>query len=241
MGQRNEQPPGALCGAVYLIAVKDDIVHVRARLSLSLGSLPGEKCHAMPPVTIQWGKAGEGKWQKLGDACDVCGPNGCDHTHMPTGMEQSLDEMEFARSACSAAQNGDAGKLQQCLDRNPSAVYHDGVAGRTGYTPLHYAARSGNVACVSLLLRAGAPVKARTTGGATPLMRAAFAGHASIITMLLGAGSEAEAFDSDGETPLHKAAVQQHAEAYALLLKACPDAVQCANRHGRTPPDLLKV
>ena len=42
----------------------------------------------MPQIT--WGKAGEGTWQKVGDACNVCGPDGCDHTHMPTGLEQSL-------------------------------------------------------------------------------------------------------------------------------------------------------
>ena len=92
---------------------------------------------------IAWGKAGEGTWQKVGDACNVCGPDGCDHTHMPTGLEQSLEEMEFARSACSAAQAGDLEKLRRCLERNPAAVYHDGGSGRTGYTPLHYAARCG--------------------------------------------------------------------------------------------------
>ena len=194
----------------------------------------------MPSVQIQWGKAGEGTWQKIGDECSVCGPNGCDHTHMPTGLEQSLEEMEFTRSACSAAQSGNAENLQKCINRNPGAVYHDGAAGRTGYTPLHYAARNGSTACVSLLLRAGAPVKARTTGGATPLMRAAVAGHAAICTMLLRAGSEADVFDSDGETPLHKAASQQHMEAYHVLLAACPEAAEAVNRRGKRPPDLLE-
>ena len=191
--------------------------------------------------TIQWGKKGEGTWQKVGDACSTCGPDGCDHTHMPTGLEQSLDEMEFARSACSAAQNGDAAKLQRCIDRNAGAVFHDGVDGRTGYTPLHYAARAGAVECVALLLRSGAPVKARTTGGATPLMRAAGAGHVAICTTLLRAGAEADAHDSDGETPLHKAAAQQHAEVYALLLKACPEAEEKRNRHDKRPSELLKA
>ena len=195
--------------------------------------------YGMPQIT--WGKAGEGTWQKVGDACNVCGPDGCDHTHMPTGLEQSLEEMEFARSACSAAQAGDLEKLRRCLERNPAAVYHDGGNGRTGYTPLHYAARSGSTDCVSLLLRSSAPVLARTTGGATPLMRAATAGHAAVCTLLLRAGSEALAFDSDGETPLHKAAAAQQPEAFKVLLKACPDAAEMLNRRGKRPWDLLAL
>ena len=195
--------------------------------------------YGMPQIA--WGKAGEGTWQKVGDACNVCGPDGCDHTHMPTGLEQSLGEMEFARSACSAAQAGDLEKLRRCLERNPAAVYHDGGSGRTGYTPLHYAARSGSTDCVSLLLRSSAPVVARTTGGATPLMRAATAGHAAVCTLLLRAGSEALVFDSDGETPLHKAAAAQQPEAFKVLLKACPDAAEMLNRRGKRPWDLLAL
>ena len=191
----------------------------------------------MPP-TIVWGKAGQGTWQKVGGPCDVCGPDGCDHTHPPTGLEQSLEEMEFARSACSAATAGDMEKLRRIVERNPGALYHDGVAGRTGYTPLHYAARSGHAECVSALLREGAPVHARTTGGATPLMRAAFGGHAAVCAALLRAGSAPEAADSDGETPLHKAAQQQHAETVALLLKAHPGAAEVVNRRGLRPCDL---
>ena len=68
-----------------------------------------------------WGRAGEGVWQKVGGPCTVCGPDGCDHTHPPTGLEQSLDEMEFARSACSAATSGDITKLRRCIERKESA------------------------------------------------------------------------------------------------------------------------
>jgi hypothetical protein len=194
----------------------------------------------MAAIQIQWGKAGDNKWQKLGDACDQCGPDGCLHTHPPTGLEQSLDEMEFTRSACSAALNGDADKLRRCLDRNPSCIYHDGAEGNSGYTPLHYAARGGHAECVSLLLQAGASVLARTQGGATPLMRAAFAGHTSVCAQLLRAKSAADAQDSDGETPLHKAAQQQHAATLAALLKAHPAAGDLWNRHGKLPSDLLR-
>ncbi|GFH28017.1 ANK_REP_REGION domain-containing protein [Haematococcus lacustris] len=87
---------------------------------------------------------------------------------------QSLDELEFARSACAAAQAGALDKLQRILATHPEAVHSDGTAtafpipaaiqlapqqaqrvtgvfvsgvcdpGSSGYTPLHYAARAGH-------------------------------------------------------------------------------------------------
>ena len=193
---------------------------------------------ATPTISISWGKAGDNKWQKLGGPCDVCGPDGCDHTHAPTGLEQSLEEMEFTRSACNHALNGEADKLRNCIERNAGCVYHDGAGGSSGYTPLHYAARGGHAACVTLLLQARASVLARTQGGATPLMRAAFAGHADVCTLLLRAGSAAEAQDADGETAAHKAAAQRQDATLAVLLKAAPGAAELRNRHSKTPSEL---
>lgn len=46
----------------------------------------------------------------------------------------------------------------------------------SGYTALHYAARSGHFEACHLLIRAGANVNAKTNGGATPLHRAAMMG-----------------------------------------------------------------
>lgn len=169
-----------------------------------------------------------------------------------------MDEMEFARSACAAAQNGNDERLRQCLERNPMCIHHDGASGSSGYTPLHYAARGGHAECIGLLLRAKASVHARTSGGATPLMRAAFAGHASVIAQLLRAGSSVEAQDSDGDTALHKAASQQHEAAWAVLLQQCQNAdapgvadsngsriaaggtMALRNRQGKIASDLLR-
>lgn len=41
-----------------------------------------------------------------------------DHVDEPSGLEQSLDELEFLRSACAAAQDGDALKLAAMLARS---------------------------------------------------------------------------------------------------------------------------
>lgn len=163
-------------------------------------------------------KSGAMAWAKASSLCDLCGPAGCDHTHAPTGLEQSLEQMEFTRSACNAAHVGEVARLTRMIERNSGCVHHDGTSDRTGYTPLHYAARGGHVECVALLLRSGASVLARTSaGGATPLHRAAFAGRTEVCTMLVRAGAQVDAQDADGETALHKAASQGHAQVLAAL------------------------
>ena len=143
-------------------------------------------------------------------------------------------------SACSAAQNGDVEKLRRCIERNAACVHHDGVGGGSGYTPLHYAARSGQSECVSLLLQSKASVLAKTSGGATPLMRAAFTGHASVISTLLRAGAAVDAQDTDGDTALHKAAKQQHTAAFGVLEKAMDESARALkNRKGLAAQELV--
>ncbi len=78
-----------------------------------------------------------------------------DEVDAGTPYDQSLEELDFLRSACAAAQRGQAEKLEALLSRRPQSIHWDGVAGKSGYTPLHYASREGRLECVRLLLRAG--------------------------------------------------------------------------------------
>ena len=43
---------------------------------------------------------------------------------------QSLEEIEFLKSACAAAQSGKTGKVRSLIARNPEALHSDGRAGR---------------------------------------------------------------------------------------------------------------
>ncbi|GIL77976.1 hypothetical protein Vretimale_7377 [Volvox reticuliferus] len=176
--------------------------------------------------------------KRIPDWAAICehGPRDtCNCALSATGTEQSLDELEFSRSACSAAQDGDVAKLRRILQRNPTAVGNDGASGGS-YTPLHYAARGGHLDAVELLLQKGANPNAATRGmGATPLHRAAMQGHFFVVERLLAAGADARAVDCDLETPLHKAAVQGHGEVCRLLLERCPEAGGAADKAGRTP------
>ena len=150
--------------------------------------------------------------------------------------------MEFARSACTHALNGDVERLRKALERNPGGIYHDGAGGGSGYTPLHYAARGGHDDCVRLLLELNASVLARTSGGATPLMRAAFTGRVGVLSQLLRSGAAADVQDADGDTALHKAASQQHADAVGVLQRAMsPEAMVLRNRKGVAARDVLEA
>ena len=166
-----------------------------------------------------------------GQVCCVC-------SHPPTGLEESIAELDFSRSACAAAQRGDASALRRMLARDaPFHLTSDGAGGTSGYTPLHYAARSGHAECAALLIEARAEVDARTSGGAAALHRAAVAGHERICAILLRAGADAMAQDSDGETPLHKAAMRGHVDVARTLHKVRRAAVAvAADGAGMTPP-----
>ena len=88
-----------------------------------------------------------------------------------------------------------------------------------GMTALHWAARHGDAALTSLLLRAKASPKATTRIGAyTPLHVAGEVGSAEVVKVLLASGADAAAVTSHGVTALHLAAMAGNAGAVAALL-----------------------
>ncbi|CAL5227450.1 g10416 [Coccomyxa viridis] len=104
------------------------------------------------------------------------------------------------------------------LAKHPGSVGDDGVSGQSGYTPLHYAARSGHLEAVRMLIKAGANVNMTTSAGkATPLHRAAYMGHSAVAEALLHSGADASLQDADGQTALDKAAAQGHGHMIQLL------------------------
>lgn len=110
-----------------------------------------------------------------GAACACCA--------RPTALAQSLDELDFARSAGAAASVGDVARLARLLALKPGRAVESSTGG--GHTPLHYACRGGHAACVRLLLQHGADVDVVTTEGrATPLHRAATAGSGECVALL---------------------------------------------------------
>jgi ankyrin repeat protein len=107
-----------------------------------------------------------------------------------------------------------------------------GAAQGDGMTALHWAAAHGDAELASLLLYAGANLRATTRlGGYTPLHLAGDAGATAVIKVLAGAGADVNARTTTGATPLMLAARAGSAEAVSALveLSADPNAVEHAN------------
>ena len=88
--------------------------------------------------------------------------------------------------------------------------------GPESQTPLHMAARRGNIAIARALLDGGAALEARDKKEETPLRRAVNCGHPEFVSFLLSHGADVNTRDKQGRTPLLAA---RRPEMAALLRK----------------------
>jgi uncharacterized protein len=91
------------------------------------------------------------------------------------------------------------------------------AGGSLGRRPVHYAASSGDVATVRLLLDAGAEIDAVADDGSTALILACAKGHASVAEILLERGSNASMLDSSGLAAIHHAVRSSSTECVSVL------------------------
>jgi hypothetical protein len=73
---------------------------------------------------------------------------------------------------------------------------------KTGWAPLHYAASSGHLTIISLLLENSAYIDAESPNGTTPLMMAAMYGTPAAVKLLLQEGADAQLKNQQGLTAL---------------------------------------
>lgn len=73
---------------------------------------------------------------------------------------------------------------------------------KTGWTPLHYAASTGQVAIISLLLENSAYIDAESPNGTTPLMMTAMYGTSAAVSFLLQEGADPGLKNQQGLTAL---------------------------------------
>jgi ankyrin repeat protein len=71
---------------------------------------------------------------------------------------------------------------------------------RSGWTPLHYAASSPNVAVVELMLQHGSDIDAQAPNGNTALMMAARYGEEDSVTLLLARGANKRLLNERGQS-----------------------------------------
>lgn len=92
--------------------------------------------------------------------------------------------------------------------------------GRDGFSPLHCAARSGNLRMATILVYLGANVEIHDNLRRRPLHWAAYAGSLPIVRLLLSHGASARVSDDLGRTPLHLAAIRGEERVVGTLARA---------------------
>jgi ankyrin repeat protein len=96
-------------------------------------------------------------------------------------------------------------------------VAFDAAAPRTGYTnggftPLHFAAREGELAAARLLLAEGAEIDAVAADGKHPLGLAIYNGHYGLAELLIDSGADVNHADAEGFPPLFWAVDRRNME-----------------------------
>ena len=110
---------------------------------------------------------------------------------------------------------GPAGSaLGQGLGRETSAM------SAPADTPLHRAARDGDLVLLRSLLRSGADANVRDAAGRTPLIEAAERGHLDSVRLLIAAGADLNVSQRGSGTALETAERAGHTELAAMLRQA---------------------
>lgn len=140
-------------------------------------------------------------------------------------MREQMDR-EFSKQTnlLNAVEAGDLETVKQLVKGGASL----GRQGDLGDSPLHAAARSGDLAIGALLIDAGADINLGTRHGrSSPLMLAVLSGKADFVEMLLKRGALVDLPDETRSTPLIQASFYRRVDLIKTLLahKADPNLV----------------
>mmetsp|Transcript_14130 Transcript_14130/g.26565 ORF Transcript_14130/g.26565 Transcript_14130/m.26565 type:complete len:650 (+) Transcript_14130:96-2045(+) len=116
---------------------------------------------------------------------------------------------------------------------NPNASNPDGL------TPLHIAARDGQLKTIELILDygVGTEIDRINKTGMTPLHLACVGGHLNATQLLIRSGACPDVADNDSNTPLHYAVMNKHFEVVKWLMSRTI-RLDLRNRMGKTASDL---
>lgn len=164
------------------------------------------------------------------------GPLAAELSNAVPDDRRTVQSAGLDRQLLDAVRRGDSAMVSDLLTAGGSVIAADGRP-YTGETPLHHAARAGNVTIAKLLVAHGANVNIAVAerGGFSPLHVAAGLGHAEMVEYLLGIGADPNLEDRYQGTSLHVAVGQGHAKVVKILLgyKANPNAKRSSD--GESP------
>uniref|UniRef100_A0A5K3F636 ANK_REP_REGION domain-containing protein n=1 Tax=Mesocestoides corti TaxID=53468 RepID=A0A5K3F636_MESCO len=130
-----------------------------------------------------------------------------------------------------AAKKDDVHAVSLLLANNDINVNH---ASTRGFTPLHVAARYGNLKVARLLLSNGADVNYCAKDNITPLHLATKWGKSEMTQLLIDKGAQLDARTRDGLTPMHTAARSGHTNVVQVLINAGA-CITAKTRNGLSP------
>ncbi|XP_029464279.1 ankyrin repeat domain-containing protein 27 isoform X2 [Rhinatrema bivittatum] len=146
------------------------------------------------------------------------------------GEEMNTGKLEFCHPLCQCPKCAPA---QKKFSRIPVNGLEVNVTNQEGFTPLHVAALHGHSVLVSLLLKHGANLGAKTATRAVPLHLACQNGHDQVVKCLIDCSAKQNKKDANGNTPLIFACLNGHYKAAALLLERGA-LVNTSNNKGNT-------
>lgn len=101
--------------------------------------------------------------------------------------------------------------------------------------PLHFAARSGNIFVVKLLLLHNAQVDAKSRNGIQPIHLASRSGSIEVLDVLIGAGAAVDCSDWLGHQPLHCASMVPNQSDVIMHLKRKGADIEAKASDGSRP------
>jgi ankyrin repeat protein len=134
-----------------------------------------------------------------------------------------------------AACVGDLGRMKALVEKGADIKAKDEL----GWTPLYWAALTGQTEAAEFLVARGADVQAKTKDEATPLHQAASAGEVRLVELLIFKGAGVNVKDKRGNTPLHRAVLSGHKAVVELLIARGADA-SIRDNQGRTALNLAE-